>query len=45
MTVVAEEDASRSIVPSCPSLGWTGGVDRLTSVRAPTACNDNNEKK
>jgi hypothetical protein len=24
MTVVASEDASRSIVPSCPSLGWTG---------------------
>ena len=31
MTVVAQEDASRSIWPSCPSLGWTGGVDKLTS--------------
>jgi beta-mannosidase len=31
MTVVAQEDASRSIWPSCPALGWTGGVDKLTS--------------
>ena len=31
MTVVAEEDASRSIWPSCPALGWTGGVDKLTA--------------
>eukprot|EP01050_Picozoa_sp_SAG11_P009943 SAG11_NODE_972_length_6340_cov_3.043423_4_plen_86_part_00 len=27
MTVVASEDSSRSIVPSCPSLGWTGQCD------------------
>merc|ERR1712232_589403 len=32
MTVVAEEDSSRTIWPSCPALGWTGGVDRLTSI-------------
>jgi len=32
MTVVAEEDGSRAIWPSCPSSGWTGGVDRLTSI-------------
>eukprot|EP01051_Picozoa_sp_SAG22_P033879 SAG22_NODE_15066_length_358_cov_0.602317_1_plen_66_part_10 len=32
MTVVAEEDQSRAIWPSCPALGWTGGVDRLTSI-------------
>ena len=31
MTVVAEEDASRSIWPSCPALGWTSGVDKLTA--------------
>ena len=31
MTVVAQEDRTRAIWPSCPSLGWTGGVDRLTS--------------
>ena len=30
LTVVAEEDKSRSIWPSCPALGWTKGVDRLT---------------
>lgn len=32
MTVVAEEDSSRAIWPSCPALGWTGGVDRLTAI-------------
>lgn len=32
MTVVAEEDASRVVWPSCPALGWTGGVHRLTSI-------------
>jgi beta-mannosidase len=32
MTVVAQEDQSRAIWPSCPALGWTGGVDRLTSI-------------
>ena len=31
MTVVAEEDMSRSIWPSCPALGWTAGVDKLTA--------------
>ena len=30
LTVVAEEDKSRPIWPSCPALGWTKGVDRLT---------------
>jgi len=29
MTVVAQEDASRAVWPSCPALGWTGGVHRL----------------
>jgi hypothetical protein len=32
MTVVAEEDPSRSIWPSCPAPGWTNGVNRLTSI-------------
>ena len=32
MTVVASEDKSRVVWPSCPALGWTGGVDRLTSI-------------
>jgi hypothetical protein len=32
MTVVAEEDGSRALWPSCPASGWTGGVDRLTSI-------------
>jgi len=32
MTVVAQEDKSRVVWPSCPALGWTGGVDRLTSI-------------
>ena len=32
MTVVAQEDRTRAIWPSCPALGWTGGVDRLTSI-------------
>ena len=31
MTVVAEEDASRAVWPSCPSDGWSAGVDRLTA--------------
>ncbi|CAJ1426374.1 unnamed protein product, partial [Effrenium voratum] len=29
MTVVAEEDDSRSIWPSCPAFGWTTGVHKL----------------
>jgi len=32
MTVVAQEDSSRVIWPSCPALGWTSGVNRLTSI-------------
>ena len=32
MTVVAEEDGTRGLWPSCPASGWTGGVDRLTSI-------------
>lgn len=31
MTVVAEEDKSRTIWPSCPASGWKHGVFRLTS--------------
>jgi hypothetical protein len=31
MRIVAEEDYSRSIWPSCPGNGWTSGVDKLTS--------------
>lgn len=31
LTIVAQEDKSRSIWPSCPAPGWTNGVDRLTS--------------
>lgn len=37
MTVVAEEDQSRAVWPSCPASGWTAGVDRLTSI--PTGNN------
>ena len=32
MTIVAEEDQSRVVWPSCPSNGWTNGVNRLTSL-------------
>lgn len=32
MTVVAQEDSSRVVWPSCPSSGWTGGVNTLTSI-------------
>mmetsp|Transcript_13513 Transcript_13513/g.24201 ORF Transcript_13513/g.24201 Transcript_13513/m.24201 type:complete len:984 (-) Transcript_13513:1826-4777(-) len=32
MKVVAEEDISRILWPSCPSNGWTSGVHRLTSL-------------
>ena len=31
MTVVAEEDASRAVWPSCPARGWAGGVEKLTA--------------
>ncbi|EDQ89184.1 uncharacterized protein MONBRDRAFT_8157 [Monosiga brevicollis MX1] len=30
MAVVAEEDPSRAVWASCPSLGWATGVNRLT---------------
>ncbi len=29
LTVVAEEDQSRVLWPSCPSYGWANGVNRL----------------
>jgi beta-mannosidase len=32
MTTVAEEDPSRPPWPSCPSGGWSSGVDRLWSL-------------
>ena len=32
MTIVVEEDASRSIWPSCPALGWASGVNTLTAI-------------
>ena len=32
MTVVAEEDASRAVWPSCPALGWTSGVRMLDAT-------------
>ena len=32
MTVVAQEDASRAIWPSCPALGWTSGVRMLDAL-------------
>ena len=32
LTVVAEEDDSRVIWPSCPSAGWVSGVDRITAL-------------
>lgn len=31
MTVVAEEDASHAIWPSCPARGWSAGVEKLTA--------------
>lgn len=30
MTVVAEEDLSRAVWPSCPAKGWTKGVHKLS---------------
>jgi beta-mannosidase len=35
MRLVAEEDGSRSIWPSCPANGWSSGVERLTSRPIP----------
>eukprot|EP00439_Symbiodinium_sp_Y106_P013904 s7315_g1.t9 len=32
MSVVAEEDSSRSIWPSCPAFGWSTGVHKLDSA-------------
>jgi beta-mannosidase len=32
MAVVAEEDRSRAVWPSCPALGWTGGVHMLDAL-------------
>jgi hypothetical protein len=37
MTVVAQEDASRPIWPSCPARGWASGVEKLTSLPVPGA--------
>ena len=37
MTVVAEEDASRAIWPSCPARGWASGVEKLTARPVPGA--------
>jgi len=32
LAIVAEEDKSRAIWPSCPSAGWSHGVNRLTGA-------------
>jgi len=32
LTVVAEEDNSRPLWPSCPAKGWLSGVNRLSSI-------------
>lgn len=32
LTIVAEEDKSRAVWPSCPSAGWAHGVNRLTGA-------------
>ena len=32
MTVVAQEDGSRAVWPSCPALGWTAGVRMLDAL-------------
>ena len=37
MTVVAQEDASRAVWPSCPALGWTTGVHKLDATPTGTA--------
>ena len=37
MTVVAQEDTSRAVWPSCPALGWTTGVRRLDSIPTGSA--------
>lgn len=35
MTVVAQEDGSRAVWPSCPASGWKSGVERLTALPVP----------
>jgi len=32
MTVVADEDSSRAVWPSCPAIGWSTGVHKLTGM-------------
>lgn len=32
VTTVAQEDQSRVVWSSCPSVGWTAGVHRLTGM-------------
>ena len=32
MTVVAQEDKSRAVWPSCPAIGWTSGVHMLDAT-------------
>ena len=32
MSALVAEDASRPVWPACPSMGWSGGVDRLTGL-------------
>ena len=43
MTVVAEEDTSRSIWPSCPAFGWSTGVglgyQKFVDSRSYPTCN------
>ena len=46
MTVVAEEDRSRAVWPSCPAIGWSTGVHKLTALpngNALTTPDDGNE--
>eukprot|EP00980_Cylindrotheca_fusiformis_P005569 scaffold1183_cov114-Cylindrotheca_fusiformis.AAC.2 len=35
MRLVAEEDGSRSVWPSCPANGWSSGVEKLTCRPIP----------
>lgn len=32
LSIVAEEDKSRPIWPSCPAFGWVSGVNRIDSL-------------
>ena len=36
MKTIVEEDMSHPVWPSCPSNGWSGGVDSLTSLPVST---------